>query len=180
MADHPHFASIENPRLQVELQPQWHIASLRYFTRKGAFARVVSAVTGLNVPNESCAAHADDANQAVTLLAWRSATETTLVTRAAGLVDALQTSAARLDDGCVIDQTGGLLVLRAHGPAVMDLVARKAGHGAMPASGQSRRVRFAEVAVLIVKVRADEVLLIVDRIYAPHLMASIRASAADL
>ena len=180
MADNPHFASIENPRLRVELQPQWRTASLRYFTREGAFARMVSAVTGLDVPSELRAAHADDANHTGPLLAWRGATETILLTRDAGLVDALQASAATLGDGCVIDQTGGLLVLRAHGPAVMDLVARKAGHGAMPASGQSRRVRFAEVAVLIVKVRADEVLLIVDRIYAPHLMASIRVSAADL
>jgi heterotetrameric sarcosine oxidase gamma subunit len=181
MADNPYFTSIENPRLRVELQPQWHTASLRYFARESAFARMVSAATGLNVPNELRAAHdADDAKEAVTLLAWRSPTETTLVTRDAGLLDSLQTSAATLDDGCVIDQTGGLLVLRVHGPAIVDLLARRAGHGAMPAIGESRRARFAEIAVLFVKVRADEVLLIVDRIYAPHLMASIRTSAADL
>ena len=179
MADNPY--SIENPRLRVELQPQWHTASLRHFAREGAFARMVSAATGLNIPNELRAAHdADDAKQAVTLLAWRGPTETTLLTTDTGLFDSLQTSAAALNDGCVIDQRGGLLVLRAHGPAVVELLATKAGHGAMPAIGESRRVRFAEIAVLIVKVRADEVLLIVDRIYAPHLMASIRASAADL
>jgi heterotetrameric sarcosine oxidase gamma subunit len=181
MADNPYFASIEKPRLRVEMQPQRHAASLRYFARESAFARMVSAATGLDLPNELRAAHdADDANEAVTLLAWRSPTETTLVTADAGLLDSLQTKAATLDDGCVIDQTGGLLVLRAHGPAVVDLLARKAGHGAMPAIGESRRARFAEIAVLFVKVRADEVLLIVDRIYAPHLMASIRASATDL
>ena len=181
MADNSYFASIENPRLRAELRPQWHTAGLRYFAREGAFARMVSAATGLELPNELRAAHdADDAKEAVTLLAWRSPTETTLVTTDSGLLDSLQASAAALDDGCVIDQTGGLLVLRVRGPAVVDLLARKAGHGAPPAIGESRRVRFAQVAVLIVKVRTDEVLLIVDRIYAPHLMASIRASAADL
>jgi len=181
MADNSHFAAIENPRLRVKLQPQWHTASLRYFAREGAFARWVSTATGLDVPSELRAAHAGDDDQlAVTLLAWRSPTETILATRDAGLLDSLYTSAATRDGGCVIDQRGGLLVLHAQGPAVADLVARKAGHGAMPAIGESRRVRFAEIPVLIVKVRADGVLLIVDRIYAPHLMASIRASAADL
>jgi heterotetrameric sarcosine oxidase gamma subunit len=180
MADNRHFAAIENPRLRVELQPQWHTASLRYFTREGAFARMVSAATGLNVPGELRAEHAADDGHAVTLLAWRSPTETILATRDSELFDSLQTSAAALDDGCIIDQCGGLLALRAHGPAVQDLLASKAGHGAMPAIGESRRARFAEIAVLMVKVQADELLLIVDRIYAPHVMASIRASATDL
>jgi sarcosine oxidase gamma subunit len=59
-------------------------------------------------------------------------------------------------------------------------VAKTAGHGAMPAIGESRRTRLADVAVLIVKVQAEECLFVVDRIYAPHVMASIRVSAADL
>jgi heterotetrameric sarcosine oxidase gamma subunit len=181
MAENPHFAAIENPRLRVELLPQWQTASLRYFEREGTFARMVSEVSGLELPDALGVAHvADDHRQAASLLAWRSPTETTLVTDDTRLIDSLQTAAAALDDGCVIDQRGGLLVLRAAGPAAADLLARKAGHGAIPAINESRRARFAEIAVSLVKIRVDEVLLIVDRIYAPHLMASIRASAADL
>jgi len=181
MAENPHFAAIQNPRLRVEVQPQWHTASLRYFEREGAFARMVREVSGLELPNPLGVAHvADDHRQIVSLLAWRSPTETTLATDDGRLIDSLQSSAATLEDGCVIDQRGGLLVIRADGPAAADLLALKSGHGTFPAIGESRRARFAEIAVSIVKIRADEVLLIVDRIYAPHLMASIRTSAADL
>jgi heterotetrameric sarcosine oxidase gamma subunit len=168
-------ASIEGPRVSVELQPRFSAASLRYFESDGAFTRMVSSITGLSVPTDLSATHS-----ALTLLAWRSPRETTLLTTDHGLIDALQTAAAALSDGCVVDQRGGLLVLQARGEAVPDLVAKKAGHGAMPAIGQSRRTRFADVAVLIVKVRAEETLFVVDRIYAPHVMASIRLSTVDL
>jgi heterotetrameric sarcosine oxidase gamma subunit len=180
MAENPHFASIENPRLLVQLQPQWHTASLRYFTSEGSFARLVGAVIGLGIPAPLGVAHNADDDRNVSVLAWRSPTETTLLTLDGGLVDALLASAGALQDGCVVDQRGGLLVVHASGPAVPDLLARKGGHGATPSLGESRRARFAEIAVSVVKIRADEVLLIVDRIYAPHLMAAIRASAADL
>jgi heterotetrameric sarcosine oxidase gamma subunit len=174
-------ASIEGPGVTVELLPRVHAASLRYFERAGAFAGMVRSITGLDLPADLGATHdTDAAEQHITLLAWRSPTETTLLTTDAGLLDGLQAAAAALSDGCVIDQSGGLLALRARGEAVANLVAKKAGHGAMPAIGESRRVRFADVAVLIVKVRAAETLFVVDRIYAPHVMASIRMSAADL
>jgi heterotetrameric sarcosine oxidase gamma subunit len=180
MAENPYLAAIDSPRLQVELQPQWHVASFRYFARDGAFTRMVSTVTGLDVPAELRAAHnGDDTKPAVTLLAWRSPTETMLLTRDAELLSSLQTAAAMLNDGSVVDQRGGLLVLRARGQTA-PLVARKAGHGALPAIGESRRARFAEISVLMVKVQAEEILFLVDRTYAPHFMASIRASAADL
>jgi sarcosine oxidase gamma subunit len=63
---------------------------------------------------------------------------------------------------------------------VANLVAKTAGHGAMPAIGESRRTRLADVAVMIVRVQAEESLFVVDRMYAPHVMSSIRVSAADL
>ena len=174
-------ASIEGPGVTVELQPRFHAASLRYFKLDGAFAGMVRSLAGLNLPAELGANHSTDAaGQTVTLLAWRSPSETTLLTTDEGLIDSLQTAAAALGDGCVVDQRGGLWVLQARGEAVPDLVAKQAGHGAMPAIGESRRTRFAGVAVSIVKVRAAETLLVIDRIYAPHVMASIRVSAADL
>jgi heterotetrameric sarcosine oxidase gamma subunit len=181
MAEAQDLALIEGSGLKVELAPQLHVASLRYFERDGAFTRMVHRVTGLGVPNDRGAAHsADVVEHGITILAWRSPSETTLLTTDSGLLDSLQTAAAALNDGCVVDQCGGMLVFRARGTEAANLVAKTAGHGAMPAIGESRRTRLADVAVLIVKVQAEECLFVVDRMYAPHVMSSIRVSAADL
>jgi heterotetrameric sarcosine oxidase gamma subunit len=183
-SQHP-LASIEGRGVTIAMEPRFHAASLRYFERDGAFTHMVQSATGLSLPNNLSATHshassgADDA-QIITLLAWRSPSETTLLTSDEGLLNTLQTSAAEFSDGCVVDQRGGILVFRAQGTGVPSLLAKTAGHGAMPAIGESRRTRLAEVAVLIVKVQAGETLLIVDRMYAPHMMASIRVNAADL
>jgi sarcosine oxidase gamma subunit len=187
-------APIEAAGLTIQLEPLLHAASLRCFERDGVFARMAESVTGLSLPNtlkvaqsksaargsSAAATHSTDADQAITLLAWRGPSDTTLLTTDEVLLDTLQTAAAEIDDGCIVDQRGGVLVFRARGSEVAQLVAKTAGHGAMPAIGESRRTRLAEVAVLLVKVAAGETLFAVDRIYAPHMMASIRVSAADL
>jgi heterotetrameric sarcosine oxidase gamma subunit len=181
MAETQDISLIEGSGLKVELEPRLHAASLRYFERDGAFAQMVHDVTGLDIPRDRGAAHrADVAKQITTILAWRSPSETMLLTTELKLLDSLQTAAAELNDGCVVDQCGGILVFRARGAELANLVAKTAGHGAMPAIGESRRTRLADVAVLLVKIQADESLFVVDRIYAPHVMASIRATAADL
>jgi sarcosine oxidase gamma subunit len=178
-------AAIEGPGVTIELEPRFHAASLRYFERDGAFTQMVQTVTGLSLPNKLSATHshapngADDA-QINTVLAWRSPRETTLLTTDEVVLKSLQTSAAEFSDGCVVDQRGGILVFRARGTGVPTLVAKTAGRGAMPAIGESRRTRLAEIAVWSVKVQAEETLLIVDRMYAPHMMASIRVNTADL
>ena len=83
-------ASIESPGVTVELQPRFHAASLRYFEPDGAFTRMVRSATGLNVPTVLGATHGTDAaEQSVTLLAWRSPNETTLLTTNAGLYSSL-------------------------------------------------------------------------------------------
>jgi hypothetical protein len=46
--------------------------------------------------------------------------------------------------------------------------------------GEALTSRLAELAVLALCVRAGEILLLVDRVYADHLWAWIRESAADL
>jgi len=140
MAEDQDLVLVEGSGLNVELEPRWHVASLRYFERDGAFTRMVRSVTGLDVPGDRGAVHsADVAKQSITILAWRSPSETTLLTTDPKLLDSLQTAAAALHDGCVVDQCGGILVFRARGTEVADLVAKTAGHGAMPAIGKSRR-----------------------------------------
>jgi heterotetrameric sarcosine oxidase gamma subunit len=180
MADR-HLAAIESPRLVVALEPGLCAASLRYFGADNEFTRWLGDATGLKIPDALRTSHrnGDDA-RAATVLAWRSPTETILLTRDAGFLESLKGGSQAVAGGCVVDLSGGLLTFRARGDAVAALVATKAGSGAMPSMGEARRTRFADVSVMLVKVQPDELWLVVDRIYAPHLMASIRASVADL
>lgn len=180
MAENPYLARIDGADFRIELEPRLHAASLRYFERDGAFPRLVQRVTGLAVPDELRTAHSAPATAGVTILAWRSPSETTLITSDDDLPDSLQAAAAAIHDGCIVDLRSGTLVFRARGQQVATVVARTAGHGAMPAIGDSRRARLAEVPVLLVKVQDDETLILVERIYAPHVMSVLRVSAADL
>lgn len=179
MVDLDYLEPIEVPGFRLAPEPRLHAASLRYFEREGVFARLVQDAAGLKLPNERAAAHRADGAH-LTIFAWRSPSETTLISSDAEWLDSLQSTAAAVDDGCIVDLRGGTWVFRARGNAVANIVARTAGHGAMPAIGESRRTRLAEVPVQMVKVQADGCLMIVDRIYAPHVLALLRQSAADL
>jgi hypothetical protein len=180
MAEDNDLAPIQVAGLRVVLEPRLHVASLRYFDREGAFALLLRDITGVTLPDGLVLRSAGDLTREAIILAWRSPTETLMISAAPTLIETLQGAAATLTDGCIVDQRGGALVFRAGGDAVPDLFARLGGHGACPAIGESRRTRLAEVAVLAVKVQPEETLLIVERCYGPHLMAAIRVSAADL
>ncbi len=87
---------------------------------------------------------------------------------------------ASCEDGCVVDQTGGAWVLRASGKRVADLLSRLGGQGTHPSLGQSKRCRLGDVAISVIRVEQDELLLVVDRMYAEHLMEWIRMSVCQL
>jgi hypothetical protein len=181
MAENQDLAPIQVAGLRVVLEPRLQVASLRYFDRQGGFAGLVHDITGMTLPDSLCALRStEDRTWEAIILAWRSPTETLMISAAPTLIETLQGAAATLPDGCIVDQRGGALVFRASGEAVADLIARLGGHGACPARGESLRTRLADVAVLAVKVHPTETLLIVERSYGPHLMAAIRDSAADL
>jgi sarcosine oxidase gamma subunit len=181
MAENQDLAPIRVAGLRVVLEPLLQVASLRYFDRQGGVAGLVHDMTGMTLPDSLCALRsAEDRTWGTIVLAWRSATETLMISAAPTLIETLQGAAATLQDGCIVDQRGGALVFRASGEAVADLIARLGGHGSCPAIGESRRTRLADVAVLAVKVQPEETLLIVERSYGPHLMTAIRGSAADL
>jgi sarcosine oxidase gamma subunit len=181
MAENRDLAPIQAAGLRVVVEPRLHVASLRYFDVYGAFARLLHDIVGVALPDSSRALRSpEDLTWEATILAWRSPTETLMISAAPALFETLQGAAATLTDGCIVDQRGGALVLRASGEAVADLFARLGGQGAGPALGESRRTRLADVAVLAVKIQPEDTLLIVERSYAPHLMAAIRISAADL
>jgi sarcosine oxidase gamma subunit len=180
MAENHDLAPIEAAGLRVALEPRLQVASLRYFDARGAFARLLQDITGVPLPDSLRAlGRTADLQSETIILAWRSPTET-LMMSSAPLIETLQGAAAAVTDGCIVDQRGGALVFRASGESVADLFARLGGHRACPALGEALRTRMADVAVLAVKVQPEETLLVVERSYAPHLIAAIRVSAADL
>ncbi len=181
MAENHDLEPIQAAGLRVALESRLQVATLRYFDAYGAFARLLQDITGLTLPDRlrALGSTADLSAEGI-ILAWRSPTETLMISTAPNLIETLQGAAATVTDGCIVDQRGGALVFTARGESVADLFARLGGHGACPALGESFRTRMADVAVLAVKVQPEETLLVVERSYAPHLMAAIRVSAADL
>jgi sarcosine oxidase gamma subunit len=180
MAENHDLTPIQVAGLRVVFEPRLHVASLRYFDRQGEFAHLIHRITGVTLPDTLRALHSAEETWEAIILAWRSPTETLMISAEQTLIETLQGAAATLTDGCIVDQRGGAVVFRAGGDAVADLIARLGGQRAGPAIGESLRTRLADVAVLAVKVQPEETLLVVERHYGPHLMAAIRVSAADL
>jgi heterotetrameric sarcosine oxidase gamma subunit len=171
---------IEILGLGIEALQEMHIASLRYFDSAGNFAGIVRQVLGTALPQAGQAVGARVTAPVLELLLWRSPTETWLVSADGGLIGTLSTALAAARDGCMVDQTGGISVLRLRGPRATDLLLRLGSTTSIPATGQSRTGRVAELTVTTLSIQAGETLLLVERAYADHLMAWMRATAADL
>src|SRR5579864_9435158 len=164
--------------LLLQLDESVAVASLRYFTRCGEFATRAARAAGAPLPDTGRAVASAGGRM---ILAWRSPTETLCLAQDALLLQALLSELGASSEGYAVTLTGGLTVLRLSGPRVAALIARLGGSAALPAAGQSRRSRLADVAVLAIGVPApaDDVLLLVDRAYAPHLLDWIRETVAD-
>jgi heterotetrameric sarcosine oxidase gamma subunit len=152
------------------------VATLRYFARTGEFVRAVRVATGVEVPRALGACCGPDGQL---MLAWRSPTETWCLTPGAARVAQLASHLSGSVDGCLVDLSGGLKVLRLTGPGTADLLCRLGGTASVPLPGEARRSRMADVPVLAISVRADETLLVIDRSLVPHVLAWIRATLAD-
>jgi heterotetrameric sarcosine oxidase gamma subunit len=165
--------------LRVEALPGAQVASLRYFDRAGSFGGVLQQALGQPLPQPQRAAlsAADDA--AASVLAWRSPTETLLLCSGAAALAELGQRLAGAADGCMVDQTGGICVLRVQGRRAVELLQRLGAMTAIPGLGEARGGRLAEVHVLTVCVKTAEYLLFVERVYAAHLIEWIRLTFAD-
>jgi sarcosine oxidase gamma subunit len=170
---------IEAPGLRIVWDPGLHAASLRYFDPIDVFSRRIQALLGVPLPGVCRAIRAPGLSD-TTVLAWRSPTETLLLCDGPAAILQLQALVDSSNDGCVVDQTGGLLALRAQGEGIAELFARMGGHGTLPTPGEARRSRMADVPVLAIQARLGEILLIVERVYAEHLIDWLRLSAADV
>ena len=174
------------------------IASLRYFDPAGSFAVEVGEVLGGSLPEALCvrrrqlatardgASAGDgastvgaDAAASELVLAWRSPTETLLLTADPSCVATVGAFAATRSDGCLVDQTGGILSLMVTGPRAPDLLLRLGSTDAIPALGEARTSRLAELSVLSLCTRLGEILLLVERVYVRHLFGWIRETVAD-
>jgi sarcosine oxidase gamma subunit len=187
--DDPRDLGIEEGLSAEDLLVRWDhglkIASLRYFDSGGAFAVEVSEVLGGPLPPPLRAHRRQSTGAGPTspgselVLAWRSPTETLLLTADAGwLAEASRFAATRMD-GCLVDQTGGMLSLVVAGGRAPDLLLRLGSTDAIPMPGEARTGRLAELSVMSLCTRPGEIHLLVERVYARHLIGWIRETVAD-
>lgn len=167
--------------LDVHLDRRMRVAALRFFNGQGEFARQCRAAIGVELPGCSRAVEVPGAPLGQEcILAWRNPTQVlALVSDAqafAGLLSLLQPTL----EGCCVDQSGGLWVLRLTGSRVADLLLRIGNAASVPEPGAAHVTRIADMAVLSLCVKAGEILLVVDRAYAEHLLNWIRATLGDL
>ena len=161
--------------------------ALRYFGAAGAFAADVAAHAGGPVPQPLRAVHyaAEGAGANLSeppsgiILAFRSPTETWVLCNATATFDAIERFAEQRADGCLVEQTGGIWCCSVSGARGGDFLARLGSILAVPRPGQAFTGRFADVAVTCACVRAGEMILLADRVYADHLTAWMRATLDD-
>lgn len=164
---------LEAPGLEARLGAV-PIASLRYFDAAGPFAAGLAGVLGGALPEPLRAVRrAEDC-----VLTWRSPTETILL-GSAELISRIGKECAGRTDGCIVDQTGGVVAVTLRGERTADLLVRLGSTAAVPAVGDARTGRLAELSVMSVCTRPGEIMLLVERVYARHLMGWIRETIAD-
>jgi heterotetrameric sarcosine oxidase gamma subunit len=155
-------------------------ASLRYFDAADRFVAALRENAGRPLPEPLRAVQVGLATSAAHyILAWRSPTETLLLTKDPAAFAELELRLAAEVDGCMVDQTGGLSAFRVRGSKARDLLLRLGAVTSIPGLGEARSGRLAELQVMTVCVQAGEFLLLVERSYANHLLEWIGATAAD-
>jgi sarcosine oxidase gamma subunit len=167
---------LEGAGLSVHPDDAMQTAALRYFASDCAFTAAVRELTGLALPKVLQAACTADGQL---LLAWRSPTETLCLTDSRARLWDLEGKLTGVADGCLVNLSGGLQVLRVTGERIADLLSRLGGTASVPRPGEARRSRMADVPVLALSVRTGETLLVVDRAYAGHLVGWIRETLLD-
>lgn len=176
MAEERSGERIASTGLVACVEERMAIGTLRYLDRHGTFAQTLQSLTGAAVPEPLAA---QELAGAQLILAWRSPSETLCLSRSAAALTELTDRLGVAPDGCALDLTGGIRVVRLTGARITDLLCRLGGATSVPAPGEARRSRLADVPVLAVSVRDGETLLAVDRAYLPHLLAWIRATLLD-
>jgi sarcosine oxidase gamma subunit len=172
--------SLSCPDFSLAIDQGISIAALRYF-ESATVAGLVRELSGCGVPGTGQALGPPLSNSAAEewILAWRSPTETLVLSTDSAALVTLEARLADASDACFVDQTGGIWVLRLTGARVHDVLLRLGPTTAIPGVGQALTSRLAELTVTAVCVQEGEILLLVDRLYADHLLGWIRETIAD-
>jgi sarcosine oxidase gamma subunit len=175
-------ASIEVGGLSVNMDLDYQVASLRYFDSAGALGAGVHEIIGQTLAQPLHAHAAETASSGARfMLFWRSPTENLFLTRDTALFAELQKRLATEVDGCMVEQTGGIRVLRVTGPRAREFLLRLGSATAIPPeAGRACTGRVAELPVLTASIEAGKYLLLVERVYTDHLLEWMGATAADL
>ena len=163
---------VDVPSADASVDPSLRIASLRYYDPHGAFAAALLPL-GLTLPRPLRCVVAGSAAGSIDILAWRSPTETVWICDSAPRFDVLRRALSATDEGCLIDQTHGRRVIRLHGTAARSLAHLGSGFAEIGV-GAVRIGRMADIAVLACRPRAEEWLLIVDRLYLEHFIGHLK------
>lgn len=167
------------PSLSVEPRHDWQIGSLRYFDGAGPMGSKLRSAVGGALPGPLAAVRYAGA-QAEFILAWRSPTETLIMSADAAAFAAVASRASEDRSlGYLVDQTGGVRACQLGGARARDVLERIGSAGSIPALGQARPGRLAELPVLSLSVREGEFVLLVERVHSQHLLGWISETAAD-
>jgi sarcosine oxidase gamma subunit len=168
--------------LSVALERDCKVASLRYFDAAGPIAADLRGYLGAALPGPLKAVkYSVGERPRCLILAWRSPTETILITADGAAFESVAARVANLGaSGCLVDQTGGLWPWRVTGARARDLLLRLGSIASIPALGEACVSRLAELPVMALCVRAEEIILLVERVYSGHLLTWISETAADL
>jgi sarcosine oxidase gamma subunit len=170
----------EVPGLSVEPRHDWRIGSLRYFDGAGPMDANLRSAVGGPLPGPLTAVRYARA-QAELVLAWRSPTETLIMTADGAAFAAVASSAGEdRSAGYLVEQTGGVRAWQLAGNRARDVLERIGSSGSIPALGEARTSRLAELPVLSLSVREGEFVLLVERVYSEHLLGWISETAADM
>jgi sarcosine oxidase gamma subunit len=113
------------------------------------------------------------------ILAWRSPTETWMLCAGEAETAELHARMEGMKDVCVVDQTGGIAILAVRGERTDDLLVRLGSAASVPALGEARTSRMAEITVMALRVDPDELLLLFDQAQLGHVLGWIEVTARD-
>jgi hypothetical protein len=162
--------------------PLW-IASIRFFDAAGEYMRGLAGWVGGPMPGPlQVLRHAGNPRGTMPdsqiLLASRSPNEILLMCGQARVVAALEDFAAGRGDGCVVNQTGAYRGWEIAGERAPEFWSRL-GSASLPALGEARMSRVAELTVMTSSVEAGSTLVLVDRLYSDHLAGWMAETLRD-
>ncbi len=175
------YEDVAAPGIEVRVDRRMRVAALRHMNTQGIFARQCKNTFGVALPEALRAVEVPGAPAGhQCILAWRQPTQTLALVSDGEAYANLLAELSPTEDGCCVDQSGGLWVLRLSGARVPDLLLRIGNAASVVSPGQAHVSRIAELTVLALCIKAGETLLLLDRAYVEHLLGWIRVTAADL